>query len=198
SPYRLPAPPPADQGPPHGQAVEEEQLLLATATAHPAEAERMRWLTPADFTLPLHAGLWRCLTSMARRRSPIDPVTVLWEAQQGGLLTSDIEPTELLGLLTEPVGSATYWGRRILQRALLTTAHHTGRHIEAHTKNPAIAPHHLLHASRHALTNFNSLRARWSHAASPSPPPSHPAPPTTPSRPGPPRTTPPTTTRITR
>ncbi|MBB0233120.1 replicative DNA helicase, partial [Streptomyces calidiresistens] len=159
-------PPPTDQGPPHGQAVEEEQLLLATATAHPDQAERMRWLTPADFTLPLHAGLWRCLTGMARRRSPIDPVTVLWEAQQGGLLTSDIEPTELLGLLTAPVGSPSHWGRRILQRALLTTAHHTGRHIEAHTKNPAIAPRHLLLDSRHALANFNSLRARWSHATS--------------------------------
>ncbi|MFJ6556182.1 hypothetical protein ACIQNT_28685 [Streptomyces luteogriseus] len=39
-------------------AVDEDRLLLATATAHPADVEQMRWPSTADFTYPLHAGLW--------------------------------------------------------------------------------------------------------------------------------------------
>ncbi|MEE1829826.1 DnaB-like helicase N-terminal domain-containing protein, partial [Streptomyces sp. SP17KL33] len=64
------------------EAVDEERRLLATATAHPDDVEQLRWLSTDDFTHPLHAGLWQCLTALARRRAPVDPVTVLWEAQQ--------------------------------------------------------------------------------------------------------------------
>ncbi|WP_327743350.1 replicative DNA helicase [Streptomyces europaeiscabiei] len=187
---RTPTPAPAAvRGSPE-EAVDEERLLLATATAHPADIEQMRWLTADDFTHPLHAGLWQCLTALTRRRAPTDPVTVLWEAQQRGLLTYGAEPAELLDLLGSPAGSAEYWGERILQRSLLTTAHNVGRRIEAFTDDPATTPYQLILGSRRALADLSAARARWHHTASPAPTPTPArtrAP--TPPQAGPPRTT---------
>ncbi|MFI2415691.1 DnaB-like helicase N-terminal domain-containing protein [Streptomyces sp. NPDC018947] len=119
-------------------------MLLATATARPADAATVRWLLPEDFTRPLHAGLWQCLTTLARRHEPVDPVTVLWEAQQRGLLDHGHQPGEVLRLLAEPAGSVGHWGERVLQRPLLTTVEHTGRRSD-HARSPphALAPRSL-------------------------------------------------------
>lgn len=139
---------------------------------------------------PLHAGLWQCLTALARRRALVDPVTVLCEAQQRGLLVSGAQPAELLDLLSAPAGSAEYWGERILQRSVLTTAHRVGRRIEAFTDDPATTPYQLILGSRRALAELSAVRARWHHATSP-------APTTTPARTratAPPRAGPPRTT----
>ncbi|NUK21950.1 DnaB-like helicase N-terminal domain-containing protein [Streptomyces lunaelactis] len=165
---RTPAPPPATT---HdgGEAVDEERLLLATATAHPDGVEQMRWLIPDDFTHPMHAGLWQCLNALTRRRAPVDPVTVLWEAQQRGLLVSGAEPTELLDLLGAPAGSPEHWGERILQRSVLATAHQVGRRIEAFSDDPATTPYQLVVGSRRALADLSAVRTRWHHATSPAP-----------------------------
>ncbi|CAL9582821.1 hypothetical protein SUDANB106_05081 [Streptomyces sp. enrichment culture] len=183
------------------EAIDEERLLLATATAHPGDVEQMRWLAAEDFARPLHAGLWQCLTTLTRRRAPVDPVTVLWEAQQRGLLSSGADPTELLALLAEPVGDPQYWGERILQRSVLSTAHHVACRIQAYTDAPATTPHQLVTGSRRALADLSAVRTRWHHATSPTPL-ARPAPAkargTAPSRASPPRTTAPPTTRISR
>ncbi|MET8590405.1 DnaB-like helicase N-terminal domain-containing protein [Streptomyces sp. NPDC005078] len=183
---RTPAPPPAI-APDHTEAVEEEQLLLATATAHPADIDSIRWLLPDDLTLPLHAGLWQCLTTLARRREPVDPVTVLWEAQQRGLLDDGSEPGVVLRLLAEPAGSVEHWGERALQRSLLATADHTGRLIEAYAGDPANTPFQLVVGARRSLADIGTVRTRWQHATG-TVPPQRPRPaPTT--RAGPPTTT---------
>ncbi|MFJ2021541.1 DnaB-like helicase N-terminal domain-containing protein [Streptomyces nodosus] len=187
---RTPVPAPEANSDNDEEALEEERLLLATATAHPADVEQMRWLTADDFTRPLHAGLWQCLTALARRRALVDPVTVLWEAQQRGLLASGAEPAELLELLGAPAGSAEYWGERILQRSVLATAHHVGLRIEAFTDDPATTPYQLILGSRRALADLSAVRARWHHATAPAPT-TRPARAraTAPPRAGPPRTT---------
>ncbi|MFI8307730.1 DnaB-like helicase N-terminal domain-containing protein [Streptomyces sp. NPDC085927] len=195
------APPPGDTLSGHDEeALDEERSLLATAIAHPAETEQMRWLTAQDITHPLHAGLWQCLTALTRRGAPVDPVTVLWEAQHKGLLTAEITPLELLNLLsTPPGGSPHYWGERILKRAVLTTAHHVGTRIAAFTNDPATTPYQLVVGSRRALADLTSLRSRWERA-------NHPTPPTTPAhsrtspppRAGPPPVTTPPFPRISR
>ncbi|MET9761744.1 DnaB-like helicase N-terminal domain-containing protein [Streptomyces sp. NPDC006372] len=193
---RTPAPPSATNSDNDEESVDEERLLLATATAHPADVEQMRWLTADDFTHPLHAGLWQCLTALARRRAPVDPVTVLWEAQQRGLLASGAEPAELLDLLGAPAGSAEYWGERILQRSVLATAHHVALRIEAFTDDPATTPYQLILGSRRALADLSAARARWHHATSPAPTTTRTRT-TAPPRASPPRTTAPPT-RISR
>ncbi|MGC5041302.1 DnaB-like helicase N-terminal domain-containing protein [Streptomyces sp. DT190] len=196
---RIPVPAPTAALCAVDEAVDEEWLLLATATAHPADVEQMRWLTAADFTHPLPAGLWQCLNALIRRRAPVDPVTVLWEAQQRGLLTSGVRPTELLDLLGTPVGSPQYWGELILQRSVLATAHDVGRRIEAFTDDPATTPHQLVVGSRRALADLAAVRTRWHHATSPVPraKTSH-TKATAPPRAGPPLTTAPPAARISR
>ncbi|MGC5244237.1 MULTISPECIES: DnaB-like helicase N-terminal domain-containing protein [Streptomyces] len=184
---RTTAPPPTI-APDYTEAVAEEQLLLATATAHPADIESVRWLLPEDFNRPLHAGLWQCLTTLARRREPVDPVTVLWEAQQRGLLDDGSEPGEVLRLLAEPAGSVEHWGERALQRSLLATAEHTSRHIEAHAGDPANTPFQLVVRARRSLADIGAVRTRWQHATGTiTPQRPRPAPTT---RAGPPTTTP--------
>ncbi|MFF9778538.1 DnaB-like helicase N-terminal domain-containing protein [Streptomyces sp. NPDC013978] len=169
------------------EAVDEERLLLAAATAHPDDVEQLRWLSTDDFTHPLHAGLWQCLTALARRRDPVDPVTVVWEAQQRGLLASGAEPAELLGLLKAAAGSAEYWGERILQRSVLATAHQVGLRIKAFTDNPATTPYQLVLGSRRALADLSAVRTRWEHATAATPPQRRR--PTVTTRAGPPTTT---------
>lgn len=182
---RTAVPPPI--APDRSEAVEEEQLLLATATARPADIDSVRWLLPDDLTVPLHAGLWQCLTALARRREAVDPVTVLWEAQQRGLLNDGSEPRDVIRLLAEPAGSLDYWGERTLQRSLLATADQAGRHIEAYAGDPANTPFQLVVGARRSLADIAAVRTRWQHATQPVPTrrPRH-APPT---RAGPPTTT---------
>ncbi|MFJ3620637.1 DnaB-like helicase N-terminal domain-containing protein [Streptomyces iakyrus] len=197
---RTPAPPPKDTHDGNDEeALDEERLLLATATAHPAEAEQMRWLTVHDFTHPLHAGLWQCLTSLTRRGTPVDPVTVLWEAQQRGLLTTGIGPAHLLDLLSGTAGSPQYWGERILQRAVLRTAQDACHRIEAFTEDPATTPYQFVVGSRRALAELSAVRTRWNRASTPAPTTSPPGTRTSaPPRAGPPRTTAPSASRISR
>ncbi|MGW1604502.1 DnaB-like helicase N-terminal domain-containing protein [Streptomyces eurythermus] len=169
---RTPLPP--QEPPPDGEeAAQEERLLLATATARPAETEQMRWLMGEDFTLPLHGGLWQCLTTLVRRRAPVDPVTVLWQAQQRGVLSGVDDPREVLGFLARPDVSAPYLGERILRRSVLATAHHVGRRIEAFSDDPANNPYQLVVGSRRALAELTAIRTRWQQATSPAtgPPP---------------------------
>lgn len=166
---RTPTPP--LEAPHDDEAADEERLLLSTTTEHPTGVARMRWLTPHDFTQPLHAGLWQCLTSLTRRGTPIDPLTVLWEAKHRGLLDAGADPRVLLDVLSGTHGSPEHWGERILQRSLLVAAHHVGRRIEAFTEDPATTPYQFVVGSRRALADLSAVRARWLHATSPAPAP---------------------------
>ncbi|MEV5506539.1 DnaB-like helicase N-terminal domain-containing protein [Streptomyces orinoci] len=193
----LPPPPPRET---HEDALDEERLLLATATAHSAELKTMRWLQATDFSWPLHGAVFQCLAALAHRGDPVDPVTVLWEAQHRALLTPGIAPADLMALLSTPAGSPEYWGEKILQRSLLAQARTTAERIQALTDDPANTPHQLVTGSRRALADFTAVRARWQHTGTkPSPaarlPSRAPAAP----RAGPPRPAPPATpVRVTR
>lgn len=192
---RTTAPPPP-VAPDPSQAIEEEQLLLATATAHPADIDSVRWLLPEDLTQPLHAGLWQCLTALTRRRESVDPVTVLWEAQQRGLLDDGSEPSDVLRLLAEPAGSLEYWGERALQRSLLVTADQAGQRVQAYADDPANTPFQLVVGARRSLAGIAAIGNRWQHATRPAPPQQPRAAP--PTRAGPPTTTAAHTARATR
>jgi replicative DNA helicase len=182
------------------KALEEEQLLLATATAHPSDVLQMRWLQPEDFTHPLHAALFQCQSALAHRGDPLDPITVLWEAKHRGLLTGPTTPDDILTLVRGHAGSPEYWGEKILQRSVLHCARTTAQHIQAYTNDPASTPHQLITGSRRALADLTAIRIRWRQATAP--PPAGPAASTTPKtiRAGPARlaTTPPAARRLTR
>ncbi|PWK65133.1 DnaB helicase-like protein [Streptomyces sp. CG 926] len=148
------------------EAEDEEQMLLATATAHPERLSRIRWLHEGDFTVPSYAALFACLTQLVRRGAPVDPITLLWEAQQRGLLHKGFGPAEFLDLVSHPAGAPEYWGQKILQRALLSQAASVAARIEALTADPATSVHQLATGSRRALAALSSTRARWYLATS--------------------------------
>ncbi|MFG3348644.1 DnaB-like helicase N-terminal domain-containing protein [Streptomyces sp. NPDC048018] len=157
--------PPAPQPAEGNDAQEAEQWLLASAVSRPEQLRGMRWLTADDFLNPLHACLWQCVTALAHRGDPVDPVTVLWEGQQRGLLSLGATPAAVISLLSTPVGSAEYWGERILERNLLARALHAAGQITAYTADPANTVHQLVTGSRRALADLHTVRSRWQQAA---------------------------------
>uniref|UniRef100_A0AAU2JZD9 Replicative DNA helicase n=1 Tax=Streptomyces sp. NBC_00049 TaxID=2903617 RepID=A0AAU2JZD9_9ACTN len=177
-----PAPPDHQESP---EAAGEEQLLLSTAAAYPADLASMRWLRPEDFTTELYGGLYRCLTSLASRGEPVDKVTVLWEAQQQGLLTAVFGSPEALELLATPAGTPEHWGEQILRRSLLHHAHLTGLHVQAFTQDLTNSPHQVITGSRRALAHLAVVRARWQQATGRTPAGRRPTPPVPASRAGP-------------
>lgn len=163
----LPDPPrEADQ-----DAVDEERLLLACASARPEEVTQMRWLVAADFVVPLHAALWQCLTGLVQRGEPVDAVTVLWQAQQSGVLSDDFTPHDLMALISGTAGSAEYWGTNIVHRSLLYRARAVAARIIAYTEDPATTPHQLITVSRRAMADLASVRTRWQRITAPPQPP---------------------------
>ncbi|MFD9715775.1 DnaB-like helicase N-terminal domain-containing protein [Streptomyces sp. NPDC059076] len=164
---RTPTPPepPRNTG---ADVLDEERMLLATATAHPREMTRMLWLLPVDFALPVHTALFHCLTALNHRGEPIDPITVLWEAQHRGLLR-DTSAQHVLNLLAIPAGSVEHWGENVLQRALLHQARTTAERIRAYTEDPANSVHQLVIGSRRALADLTAIRTRWERTTSRTP-----------------------------
>ncbi|WP_332757624.1 DnaB-like helicase N-terminal domain-containing protein [Streptomyces sp. MT206] len=146
------------------EAGDEERMLLAAATAHPEDLPRMRWLHETDLTTPMHAALFACLTGLARRGAPVDPITVLWEAQQRGLLHDGFGPSDVLDAVSHPAGAPEHWGQKILQRALLRQAADVAARIETLTADEATTVHQLATGSRRALSTLSSVRTRWNHA----------------------------------
>ncbi|MFE6457808.1 DnaB-like helicase N-terminal domain-containing protein [Streptomyces cinereoruber] len=163
---RTPPPSPSSETDPD-VAVEEERLLLASALARPDAAQAMRWLVAEDFVDPVHGGLWRCLTGLVHRGQPADPVTVLWEAQQRGVLAAGITPTEVVALLSEGAGAPDHWGEQVLGRALLARARHTAARIGAYADDPATTLYQVLTGSRRVLADLTAVRTRWQHATRP-------------------------------
>jgi hypothetical protein len=160
----LPAPAARQAGP---EELNEEQLLLASATASPRDVQQMRWLTADDFVLPLHAGLWQSITALVHRGDMVDPVTVLGEAQHRGLITEDLTPRDLMALVSTAAGSPEHWGEQILGRALLARAQTVATRITAYTDDLSNTPHQLITGSRRALADLNTLRTRYRRAMAP-------------------------------
>ncbi|MFF0451552.1 DnaB-like helicase N-terminal domain-containing protein [Streptomyces sp. NPDC004609] len=189
----LPPPPERDGG---DEAAYEERVLLACAVAHPKALTAMRWLHADDFTVGLYGRLFRCVAQLAHRGDPVDPVTVLWEAQHHGLLAPALPPRELLNLLATPAGAPEHWGERVLLRSLLHQTRTAGLQITAYADDPANSVHQLVTGSRRALADLSASRARWHHATHPAPAIRTPA--AARAGPRPPRTSPTTTARTTR
>ncbi|OII62123.1 replicative DNA helicase [Streptomyces sp. CC53] len=181
---RTPPPPPAPPAD-REEALEAEQLLLANAVSWPAYVKEMRWLTADDFLHPAHAGLWQCVTALVHRGDPVDPVTILWEAQHRGVLAAGVTPADTLALLSTPAGSPEYWGERLVERTLLGRARHVAVRVTAYTDDPANSVHQLVTGSRRALADLHSVRSRWQRATRPPAPPTAKAETTAASRAGP-------------
>ncbi|MFF7438957.1 DnaB-like helicase N-terminal domain-containing protein [Streptomyces sp. NPDC008122] len=163
---RTPLPPPS-VSPQDDEAEDQERMLLASAVSGPASVGQMRWLAPEDFTDPLHAGLWQCVSALAHRGEPLDPVTVMWEAQHRGLLAAGVTAADLVVLLSTAALPPEHWGLQIVERALLARARHTAGRITAYTDDLANTVHQLITGGRRALADLTAVRRRWQQATRP-------------------------------
>ncbi|MFE0654059.1 DnaB-like helicase N-terminal domain-containing protein [Streptomyces sp. NPDC059534] len=146
------------------EVLDEERMLLASAAVWPSAIKEMRWLTANDFTLSAHGALWQGLNSLSHRSDPIDPITVLREAQHRGLLASGLAPDEVVTLMSAPAGSPEHWGRKVIERALLARAGEVACRINTYTDDPTTTVHQLITGSRRALADLTAIRTRWHRA----------------------------------
>ncbi|MFF4403328.1 DnaB-like helicase N-terminal domain-containing protein [Streptomyces sp. NPDC001262] len=168
--------PPARELHASGERQADEQAFLSAATTRLHELQDIRsYLTPEDFAAPLHQQLYRCLTALHHRGEPIDPVTMLWEAQHRGVLTGTT-PETVLTICAHSGNDPSYWATRLLDHALINAATTTAQNIERAAADPATTPARLIAISRRALSGLTAVRLRRHHARhGPPTPPAHPA-----------------------
>lgn len=173
-----PALPVLPAGPAPGEArtnTGDEQLLLAVLTQRPSGMDDVvGWLRPQDFADSMHGQLYRCLGALHHRGEPIDPVTLLWEAQRRGLLAdgtvTDEQITTICGVIGP--GSAQWLGEEVARSALLRTAATTAHTIRDLAATDALAPGQLVNQALAALGVLAEVRQRWTTGNHPPTPPS--------------------------
>ncbi|MGW9431619.1 DnaB-like helicase N-terminal domain-containing protein [Streptomyces decoyicus] len=158
------------------QVAEDEQLLLGVLAERPkAMDEVVGWLRPADFADPAHGEVYRCLGALHHRGEPIDRITLLWEAQQRGLLADGTLSSGRLAAICDGVGpgSAEWFGEQVMRSSVTRTAATSARAVQALAENEALAPGRLINHALHALAPLDEVRARWQSAngrSAPTPP----------------------------
>ncbi|NYI03422.1 DnaB-like helicase N-terminal domain-containing protein [Allostreptomyces psammosilenae] len=152
----------------------DEQLLLATLIDRPDSLDSVvRWLRPEDFADRGHGQLYRCLAALHHRGEPIDPLTVLWEAQRRGLLAQGVLTADQVDGITRGLGAgdADYVAEALLQTSLIRTAASAARSIQAAAGDDALPPGRLISEAIGALDAVAAVRQRWREATAASPPP---------------------------
>lgn len=153
--------------------AEDEHFLLAVLVEQPqALDEVVAWLRPGDFADPAHGQVYRCLGALHHRSEPIDRITLLWEAQQRGLLADGTLSGEQLTALCDSAvpGSADWFAQRVMRSSLTRTAAASARSVRALAEGEALGPGRLINAALHALGPLSEVRTRWATAnATPTP-----------------------------
>ncbi|RKN72745.1 hypothetical protein D7231_14865 [Streptomyces klenkii] len=143
-----------------------ERVFLSAATNRPAVLTEVRaYLTAEDFADPVHQQLFRALAALDHRGDPIDPVTVVWEAQQRGVFVrTTATPDDVLAICERSGADPVYWATRVIRHALLSAATDAAGHIGRLAADTTLTPHQLITTSRRALADLTAIRLR-SHRA---------------------------------
>ena len=160
------------------QVAEDERFLLAVLVERPGAMDQVvGWLRPGDFADPAHGQLYRCLGALHHRGEPIDRITLLWEAQQRGLLAYGTLTNDQLTAICDGVGagSAEWLGEQVMRSSVTRTAATSARAVQSLAENETLAPGRLINHALHALGPFDDVRTRW-QAANGRPTPRPPAP----------------------
>ncbi|WP_189449176.1 DnaB-like helicase N-terminal domain-containing protein [Streptomyces abikoensis] len=151
-----------------GDRVHVEQAFLSAVTHQPTKLREVRaYLTVEDFADPVHQQLFRALAALDHRGDPVDPVTVLWEAQYRGAFTrTTTTPQEVLAICEPSGNDPIYWAVRVLGQSLISTAAEVSTRIKALAADATLTPHQLITASRRAHGDLTLIRLRWHRAQS--------------------------------
>lgn len=150
-----------------------ERALLSAVTHQPAALREIRtYLMAEDFADSVHQQLFRTLAALEHRGDPIDPVTVVWEAQHRGVFTRTTTTPEDILTICEPSGNdPAYWATRVLGQALLSAATDGAVRTGRLAADTTLTPHQLITASRRALGDLTAIRLRWRRAQGETAPP---------------------------
>jgi len=160
SPNRVVHTAPPDRPSPRDAA--DEQALVAALIADPRPLDEIRRLHPTDFADPTHAALYQCVGALTHRGEPVDPLTVLWEAQRRGHLHGDRDPELFLRICASAgPGSADHWAERVLRASILRTATTTAGAVRTLAEDGTVAAYALATAARESLAPLDAVRERW-------------------------------------
>lgn len=139
-----------------------ERVFLSAATNRPAVLTEVRaYLTAEDFADPVHQQLFRALAALDHRGDPIDPVTVVWEAQQRGVFArTAATPDDVLAICERSGADPAYWATRVIRHALLSAATDAAGRIGRLATDTTLTPHQLITTSRRALADLTAIRLR--------------------------------------
>ncbi|MET8623719.1 DnaB-like helicase N-terminal domain-containing protein [Kitasatospora sp. NPDC004669] len=172
--HPFPQPPPTA---PHEQKARavlgNEEVLLGALVDHPQRiTEITAWLQPTDFADAGHAALYQAVAALGHRREPVDPLTVLWEAQRRGILARGLLTVDQVRAVCAGGAAADpeYFGELVLQASLLRAAATAAGIVRVMALDASISAAQLLGASAQALQPVEAVRARWA-AANGEPPP---------------------------
>ena len=143
--------------------VAAEDAALGALLRDPRRIGTVReWLQPEDFTAPGRAELYGLLTELHQRRTPIEPVTVVWEAHRRGLLDRPRLSAEHVLRLGEhaPAGDPAFYAAQVLAGAVRARAFLVGGGLRRFTARGQLPPEHLLAATRQQLATLRGDRRR--------------------------------------
>lgn len=162
-------------------AAEREDTLLACILRTPGQIDQVRdYLASEDFHAPGRGELYAAATAMHDRGDALDPVTLMWEAQQHGILerrTAEADDAlagavpilsadHLMHLFGDgqPAGVAPYYARQILEASILTTATEAAGELKNLAQDPALGIPDLLSVAAHRIDDINGHEHRWQRA----------------------------------
>ncbi|WP_374230767.1 DnaB-like helicase N-terminal domain-containing protein [Streptomyces sp. UNOC14_S4] len=126
-----------------------------------ALTEVRAYLTAEDFADPVHQQLFRALAALDHRGDAIDPVTVVWEAQQRGVFVrTTATPDYVLAICERSGADPAYWATCVIRHALLSAATDTASHIGRLAADTTLTPHQLITTSRRTLADLTAVRLR--------------------------------------
>ncbi len=170
----LPQPPARRPDPAGDEALRgSEAMLLGALTDQPAAIVGIaQWLTGEDFLDPGHRAVYHALTALAHRGEPVDALTVLWEVQRRGALTSrTLTPDRIRGICAgTSAGDPGYWAETVLLASLLRQAATSAGIIRALALDPSLPATQLLGAATQALEPLAAIQHRWQTATGTQPP----------------------------
>ncbi|MGW3183272.1 DnaB-like helicase N-terminal domain-containing protein [Kitasatospora sp. NPDC001119] len=142
----------------------DETALLSSATAAPAALDEItRWLRPGDFLDRGHGAVFQALAALARRGEPIDPLTVLWEAQHQGAIASGVITADGVRAATRGgfTGDPQYWGERVLRASVLRQSAASAGVVRLLTRDASLSAARLLGCALHTLGLGEAVQDRW-------------------------------------
>ncbi|GAA0285973.1 DnaB-like helicase N-terminal domain-containing protein [Streptomyces polychromogenes] len=164
---------------PDEQLLADEELLLGSLTARPAQLGHVvQWLHPADFADAGHEHVYRALGGLHHRGEPVDELTVLWEIQRRGALADrTLDAERVMDICGSSCGGAAeHLGERVVRAAFLRTVATTSRHVHALAEDESLTPGRLVGHALYALEPLHAVYDRLlaaggdTPASSPTPP----------------------------